>query len=108
MKVESVTFIAPCSDDFAHWNGLQGFSSENERSQFFQLLFQNKTGIKYSIKQFVYQISGKFNKLLNCNQTNKTNCNSSNNIALCGLVKCLASRLPDMALLDKGHAVKYS
>ena len=77
MKVESVTFIAPCSDDFAHWNGLQGFSSENERSQFFQLLFQNKTGIKYSIKQFVYQISGKFNKLLNCN--------SSHNIAMCGL-----------------------
>ena len=73
MKVESVTFIAPCSDDFAHWIRLQGFSSENERSQF----FQNKTGIKYSVKQFVYQISGKFNKLLNCN--------SSHNIALCGL-----------------------
>ena len=38
---------------------------------------QNKTGIKYSIKQFVYQISGTFNKLLNCN--------SSHNIAMCGL-----------------------
>ena len=77
MKVESVTFIAPCSDDFAHCYRLQGFSSENERSQFFHLLFQNKTGIKYSIKQFVYQISGTFNKLLNCN--------SSHNIAMCGL-----------------------
>ena len=33
MKVESVTFIAPCSDDFAHWNRLQGFSSENERGK---------------------------------------------------------------------------